>query len=1003
MRSTSGRFFLIQKWTSAIIGHRWFSWIPSRLTLAHFKPVARCAIAAWIGLLLQLIRPTEAALGYAAFFVLVIAFMIPPALPFIQSLEIYINLYSFAAIGWAWTALGVFIAGQIRVPLSDDRIAEARAKWAPFESSAASLDRRLIFEGTYIEARSASVLAVFLGVGTGTFLWYKMRTQPSPATFPLVLSCILMDIGLTTAALYPTPYYTSGLLFFLPMAVQGGIAILCSLVVFPESVSHSFLSKIRGVLAPMSQALDETVKLFERSNLEIHDWAEHSRAIRQKLLISLDGIPPLRTQKRYLRVDISYGLLSPRDAHEIFDRVAALQARSGGLAFFFDVLVTNTLHAHLDSSAWSAHNISIPHSQTASGLVTPDEHPRPPSRAISAEHLAHTLLRLSHRTQRPVGLWESQRYMDVERPFADDTADALEQLDILSNTAHELVSACHSSLNATMTLAASFSASRPPAGAASVLKSHRDALARFHKLRLKALASYRRAFETGSSEVYRKVHFRNLFQSFVAQYHLIEFSEALIDTLELMESLRLSRTRRRFWTPKLSDLIAHSRGSEDGRGNDVPMYEDDVLGLVKRRDPESTPFDSSTLDLLSRLTRLPDLLGTRSFAFLLKAGVLTVLTALPQFLKQSAAFYYYNRGIWCTIMAQMTLAVFAGDTAGAWIARVVASFWGALLGTVVWYIGCGASSGNAFGLGAICAATFPLAMFFRLHFPGQVLTSVMTTVTFALVIGYSYLNGTVGALTDAKWGFDVAWRRLVCVLIGITSAYIFSYLPPAYSSKRAIRQSYAGVIVDTGSILCGVLSQANLRSPRMANDPSTRNEVLTLRAKLAKLGARHANAKLEYSLRGRWPEERYRALLEALRDSLLLLHQFHHVLTQMDMPWRQLLLNRTRFDDPLFLGDVLAVFSMTSTALAAGTALPQITPSPLVARFRMGKTKGLELPAHLTHTAELVTIDVMESVEYMRYALGITTSFSLLARLDRIVVICKTLLGEHYHVSGIHL
>jgi hypothetical protein len=39
----------------------------------------------------------------------------------------------------------------------------------------------------------------------------------------------------------------------------------------------------------------------------------------------------------------------------------------------------------------------------------------------------------------------------------------------------------------------------------------------------------------------------------------------------------------------------------------------------------------------------------------------------------------------------------------------------------------------------------------------------------------------------------------------------------------------------------------------------------------------------------------------------------------------------------------------------------------------------------------------------MRYALAISTTFSLLARLDRILITCKTLLGESYHVSGIHL
>lgn len=75
------------------------------------------------------------------------------------------------------------------------------------------------------------------------------------------------------------------------------------------------------------------------------------------------------------------------------------------------------------------------------------------------------------------------------------------------------------------------------------------------------------------------------------------------------------------------------------------------------------------------------------------------------------------------------------------------------------------------------------------------------------------------------------------------------------------------------------------------------------------------------------------ALLEALQDLLSLLSQLNHVLVGLDKPWRRAVLERTRLSDPVFLGDLLAVITMCSTALRTGTALPQITPSPLVARF----------------------------------------------------------------------
>lgn len=99
------------------------------------------------------------------------------------------------------------------------------------------------------------------------------------------------------------------------------------------------------------------------------------------------------------------------------------------------------------------------------------------------------------------------------------------------------------------------------------------------------------------------------------------------------------------------------------------------------------------------------------------------------------------------------------------------------------------------------------------------------------------------------------------------------------------------------------------------------------------MAARHQNALHEYTFKGRWPEERYQALQVAVSDLLALMAQLRHVYLQLDRPWRKALLERTRLNDLRFLGDVLAVLSMSGTALRSGTALPQITPSPLVERF----------------------------------------------------------------------
>ncbi|OXG24105.1 hypothetical protein C361_02654 [Cryptococcus neoformans Tu259-1] len=1107
-----------------ILGHRWISWIGPKLTWGKLKPVIRCAVSAWLGLILLMIVPVERAIGYGAFFLLIVSFMLPPSEPVVQTLEKYVNLFFFTALSWVWVIITVLIAGATRGPSDPDKVAAVEAKWAYLKDvDPTKYRQRIIFDGTYLQAKPAVVCCVFLSAGTGALLWWKLRTQPSPATFPLVLSCILMDVSLTTVVFYPYNSYTSGLIFFLPMSIQAGIGTLCSFLIFPESVGHSFQSKFPGILTPLASAMKSIEVLFgeaekhdngQEENIDdllsvrnsdyepkfyadkLDDWAERSKKIRVQLLQSLAGIPPLRAQQRYLAVDISYSRLSGEDLRNLFDRLAIVQARSGGMAFFFDVIVNNAKHSHLDSSAWSVHQItqSRPGSRAASirheflderrgsvddsfhgdGTVTPphevDDHAENPNhdrglyfgsrkfnfsgilrRSGSPHGFAATqkgshLSLLDHlrKSQQPVGVYESTRYMDIERNFAVDTEHVLEQLDILARGSVPLIRACEAALSEATDWILNVNRDRSiftwPSRHRKAQKEKRkdekvvattkleevtgdlqSALDDFCIARLEIIKPYKHLFDPTHPEEGRrgKMHFRSLFQNFVAQYHVIEFSEALLKLLRLMEELDKSRQKRRLWYPHLTSMVDHFRHThkdkhltdgDDGDENDASFEqeeEEDFLGEAKKRNPEYKPFDNSFLNLIAKCSKAMDMLSSRSFMYALKAAVLTALTTLPNFIASSASFYYFNRGVWCTIMAQLTLAVYSGDTASAWLGRVVASFWGCLIGMVLWYIGSGSGQGNPYGIAAACAVAFPLASFFRVYFPGPVLTAVMTPVTMGLVIGYSYFNGTIGPLTYAEWGWDVAWRRYVCVLIGISAAWAFSYVPPVYSAKRAIRHSYARTIGNAGSILCDILSHANDHHYHLKENDIIRHNLITWRSKLNKLGARHINATREYSLKGQWPEERYKALFDTLQDLFSLLSQLNHVLTQLERPWRKALLDRTRLSDPAFLGDVMVVLSMCSTTLRAGTPLPQITPSPLVARFGMGKTKGLDLPHESSdHSGELpslVTVDVLESENYMRYALGITTTFSLISRLDRIVVICKTLLGENYHIAGLHL
>lgn len=128
--------------------------------------------------------------------------------------------------------------------------------------------------------------------------------------------------------------------------------------------------------------------------------------------------------------------------------------------------------------------------------------------------------------------------------------------------------------------------------------------------------------------------------------------------------------------------------------------------------------------------------------------------------------------------------------------------------------------------------------------------------------GYGWQNAHGVRLTNAGWGWDVAWRRCVGVLIGVTAAWIWGYLPPASSGKVKIvsqrtastsprrrwqgliemdlqRKSYARMVTTVGDCLCSILSQADERYPDKDEHARIESNILAMKKKLASFDAQH--------------------------------------------------------------------------------------------------------------------------------------------------------------------
>ncbi|KIM37705.1 hypothetical protein M413DRAFT_448230 [Hebeloma cylindrosporum] len=726
------------------------------------------------------------------------------------------------------------------------------------------------------------------------------------------------------------------------------------------------------------------------------------------------------------------------------------------------------------SRAHSTSSIHL-HQRTPSGAETPLHSPH--------AHLLHQALlnlKLSHaaprskrprprRAEYPVGLFEAQRYHDLEATRLYDPnedAETRRNLALLRESCVPLVGVCVAGVGCAQKWVLGARKGRlqwlwvlfgsgnkeewVKAQGAIVREVEKmrsevgDALAKFRNHdRHIVLEPYRPSLEDAGE--HESPPHRYLFNNFVYQYHLIQVASIICETLDEILRLEALRPTPRIWTP-IQKLLPwnpsrspvpdpNSEADDDPdviQGLNMPSHPkrdpspsspspSDIeagqpipavhVSLPGPRDPDALPPRNAFEWLFEFLHYLIISIGTGNVVFAIKAGLLTVLLCLPSLIKDSAKFAYENKFVWSVFMGQITLARFRGDTAFGLAGRIFSTFFGGCVGMVMWYISSGSTKGNPYGLCVICAVCFPFLFFACLYCPVPPIVPMIFGVTACLVIGYSFQGQYIHTPSSPGQGWDVFWRRFLLVTCGVVAAFIMSLLPPSNTIRHYQRRLLATTASELGNVYCGIVGFAKGKG----SDPATNADLiqnivtalLAVRNKLGRAGKGGSvgkNVGFELSLRGRWPAERYQKIVELQVGISYSLSHLTSVLQHLDPAWSRAFLRRTRFMDTDFQGDVLAVISMISSSLRTGTALPHITPCPLIDRFML-KYHGLDV---IHRDAEedyglprTLTMDVLRNEEYLMFSVGISTAFSLVNRLDRLMVAVKEVVGEHYYIHGL--
>ncbi|KAM6495323.1 Protein of unknown function (DUF2422) domain containing protein [Amanita muscaria] len=1026
-------------------------WIPANFTWPKLKPLIRCSVAAWASAMLFLIPSVLRLMGQAGFVILVVAFMSPPAEPFIVVLERELLILGFSSLAWAWCCLGIFFAYLAR------------------ENKNFKVSLLSVIDGQFLETTPTIILSIFIFLGTVFFLYIRARQGPGPYLFSSVLACLTIDTVLTTAVLFPFPYYQIGKSLLIPISFHSAISLLCATFIFPESVTSQYIGRVQAIISPLASAL-EMHRTILRTPHDSQEFKSLSSTINATIGKAEDALVPLAASARLLKSDLVYSRFAPSDFRPFSDCLGRLIGRATGMCMYFALIdATRDRFSITPAPSLPSSPIisSTPSRQpsperhhdkdethTAAGSYEPSILHTPLTRRLSHQpshhhhreghghssharththshshvhrthlhHVHHKLLHLkrSSRHEHIVGMFEAQKYLNLEAtrlhtPYAE--LYARQMLDLLHESCDGLLEACRESLLEIQTWlgkalngrfkfwATGASSKVEQEKRLNELRQVRDRLSVELELfrtenRHRVLLPYEPAFEPkledGENEHDIPPH-RYLFQCYVYQFHLMQFLDSTIN-------LEQRRQRETLWTPvqhifrwNNRTISEHHEKDEEDNPDVIHGIEIDEAMIPERRDPDALPPGNTFELIASYMFYAIASLFAGNVLYAIKAGVFTVVLCIPSFVESSAGFAYKNRFVWAIFIGQLSLARFRGDTAFAFISRVISTFCGCVIGMVM----CN-SNGNVYGLGAVLVIFLPIFFYARLYWPIVPLTNIITWVTTVLVVGYSWLNVQIPVPNATGVGFEVAWKRFVLVVIGVTAAYVASFLPPSTTIRHYHRKLVSTTCSELGSIYCHIISFANSR--RQEEVPEIVTDLLAVRRKLRKAQAMRQNVRYEFSLRGKWPARRYLLILDIQLQLAFALSHLMSIVEQLEPAWSKAFLRRTRFNDTDFQGDILAVITMISTALRTAHPLPQVTPCPLLDRFML-RFHGLEV-IHKEFQDDYglprqLTLDTLKNEQYMIFCVGVTTAFSIMTRLDRLMLAAKEVVGEQYYIYGL--
>lgn len=902
-------------------------YILQHLDIKSLKSVFRTWIQVWAPVILLVVPATSHWLGAGAYLFQIVGFIAPSGnSPIILDTFIALICSFSTVISWLFSINAMKISNKLRGSPTIDQLAlELIKEGLCTQENIQQCLVLQVYTGRYLQTNCTVIFAIALILGT-MMLGLSQKIHPS-FRLVFVLGMIILSINVSYNVFWPVfEPLLIGLQIVKTIWFALAFKIICSIVIFPATSSYCYFEGISGILKALKAASDNNIRFFKTmkpSDPTFSRYKFYSSAV----IDIRNKITPLETLAGITKYEISYGRLGPGPIGELRAHVKNLISASSSFEYFYQLVD-------------SRQNLSQGKSF----------HDRKESVTMSGNH-HHKLFGSINETYKPVGAFENNERKALlrERLNQESSVIKLKDLDYICDVLKPFISPYMEANVKGISLIIEWieTANKYRVNSIFVPGNHALNQVEMHN----KVVDYRKQL----TSIILKLEDYTIFEKYLS--HKSKDEETMLSLVSQCSLMTFFLTEQARLILKTMDIlltvdeyvpkpIIHTYFTksvfESARNIFLSLeYEVPQEGIpkfhkvqsIQLRDPDASPASNIFHLIGARFVGFYRLCLNPELWFWFRSACLVTISAVPYFCKTTAEWYFNNRLIWLVIMTGISTSEYTGETIYVFIAKLVYSFFGCLVGMIAWYISTGSGNGNYYGFAVVTAFLYLYLCYYR-HYSIHLtlLPAILYPVSTALVLGTSWVDAKYSNLANIGYGFKVAWLRFVSVLIGLCIGFLASIFPRPKSSKVAIRKILSAVLEEVGNIHCDIAAFGVQRLENKSLHIVSRHDPIIERfrlilIKLAGISKLMIPIKHEVSFTGSWPGDKYKRLQGAITDLIQLYQILHIIFDRVEEPdkWISHILQRAGWYDTELTADLFSVIHMCSGSLRSATPLPKIT------------------------------------------------------------------------------